>query len=79
MLTDEGYMRHLRRQRVFRTIVCIIFCIISLLPFLILCMNATRTSADIKSGLSLIPSTHFLENWNNLLAKQNGMQITLQK
>ncbi|MCD7885135.1 MAG: carbohydrate ABC transporter permease [Lachnospiraceae bacterium] len=79
MLTDESYMRSLRRQRIFRTVVCIIFCIISLLPFLILCMNATRTSDAIKSGLSLIPSTHFLENWRNLLAKQNGMQITLQR
>ncbi|MCD7813801.1 MAG: carbohydrate ABC transporter permease [Lachnospiraceae bacterium] len=72
-------MRHLRNQRIFRTVICIIFCCISLLPFLILCMNATRTSEAIQSGLSLIPSTHFLENWRNLLAKQNGMQITLQR
>ncbi len=79
MMTDESYLRSLRRKRIFRTVVCILFCIVSLLPFVILCMNATRTSDAIKSGLSLIPSTHFLENWKNLLAKQNGMQITLQR
>ncbi|MCD7833683.1 MAG: carbohydrate ABC transporter permease [Lachnospiraceae bacterium] len=79
MQYKDSYLRHLRNQRIFRTIICIIFCCISLLPFLILCMNATRTSEAIQSGLSLIPSTHFLENWKNLLAKQNGMQITLQK
>ncbi|MCD8346387.1 MAG: carbohydrate ABC transporter permease [Lachnospiraceae bacterium] len=79
MQYKDSYLRHLRNQRIFRTVICIIFCCISLLPFLILCMNATRTSEAIQSGLSLIPSTHFLENWKNLLAKQNGMQITLQK
>ena len=42
-------------------------------------MNATRSSEAIKSGISLIPSGHLIENWKNLLAKQNGMQITLQK
>lgn len=79
MQSKDSYLRHLRNQRIFRTVICIIFCCISLLPFLILCMNATRTSEAIQSGLSLIPSTHFLENWRNLLAKQNGMQITLQR
>ncbi|MCD8336187.1 MAG: carbohydrate ABC transporter permease [Lachnospiraceae bacterium] len=79
MQYKDSYLRHLRNQRIFRMVVCIIFCCISLLPFLILCMNATRTSEAIQSGLSLIPSTHFLENWKNLLAKQNGMQITLQR
>lgn len=42
-------------------------------------INATRTSDAIKAGIPLIPSTHFLENWKNLLIKQNGMQITLQR
>ena len=30
-------------------------------------VNATRTSVDIQSSFSLIPSTHFRENWDNLL------------
>lgn len=75
----DGYISSLKRQRIFRTVVCVIFCILALGPFLLLLMNATRSSEAIKSGISLIPSGHLIENWKNLLAKQNGMQITLQK
>lgn len=75
----DGYTSSLKRQRIFRTAVCVIFCILALGPFLLLIMNATRSSEAIKSGISLIPSGHLIENWKNLLAKQNGMQITLQK
>ena len=75
----DSYTSSLKRQRIFRTVVCVIFCILALGPFLLLIMNATRSSEAIKSGISLIPSGHLIENWKNLLAKQNGMQITLQK
>ena len=75
----DGYTSSIKRQRIFRTVVCVIFCILALGPFLLLIMNATRSSEAIKSGISLIPSGHLIENWKNLLAKQNGMQITLQK
>ena len=75
----DGYTSALKRQRIFHTVVCVIFCILALGPFLLLIMNATRSSEAIKSGISLIPSGHLIENWKNLLAKQNGMQITLQK
>jgi multiple sugar transport system permease protein len=78
-LDVESYSKSLRHQKIFRTVICILFCIIALLPFVLLVMNATRSSDAIKSGISLIPSTHLLENWKNLMAKQNGMQITLQK
>ena len=75
----DGYTSSIKRQRIFRTVVCVIFCILALGPFLLLIMNATRSSEAIKSGISLIPAGHLIENWKNLLAKQNGMQITLQK
>jgi multiple sugar transport system permease protein len=79
MNKKAGYTAALTRQRTIRTVICFLFCVISLLPFLLLVMNATRSSDAIKAGISLIPSTHLLENWKNLLTKQNGMQITLQK
>lgn len=78
-MKKDSYTSSLKRQRIFRTVVCVIFCVISLGPFLLLIMNATRSSDAIKSGISLIPSTHLLENWKKLMIKQNGMQITLQK
>lgn len=79
MSRTKSYSRTLRRQKLIRIAVFALFCTISLLPFLLLVSNATRTSDAIKSGISLIPSTHFLENWKNLMLKQNGMQITLQR
>ena len=78
-MKKDSYTSSLKSQRIFRTVVCVIFCIIALGPFLLLIMNATRSSDAIKSGISLSPSTHLLENWKNLMIKQNGMQITLQK
>ncbi len=75
---QKSYSTKLRTQRVIRSIVCIFFCILSLLPFLLMIMNATRTSNAIQSGVSLIPSSHLLENWKMLLEKQNGMQLKLQ-
>ena len=77
--TKDSYSASLKHRKLVRTIICILFCIIALGPFLLLVMNATRSSDAIKSGISLIPSTHFLENWKNLMIKQNGMQITLQR
>lgn len=79
MNKTKSYSKTLRHKKLLHGAVCVFFCIISLLPFLLLVMNATRTSDAIKSGISLIPSTHLLENWKNLLAKQNGMQLTLQR
>ena len=74
--TADSYSKNMLHQKVFRTIICILFCIIALLPFVLLVMNATRDSESIKAGVSLIPSTHLIENWKNLMIKQNGMQIT---
>ncbi len=79
MNKSKSYSASLKRQKLFRYIVCAFFCIISLLPFILLVMNATRSSAAIQAGVSLIPSTHLIENWKNLLLKQNGMQLTLQR
>ncbi len=74
----KSYSAHLHTQRILRGIVCAFFCILSLLPFLLMIMNATRTSSAIQSGVTLIPSIHLIENWKMLMAKQNGMQLTLQ-
>jgi multiple sugar transport system permease protein len=64
-------------ERTIKEIICILLCIMSLLPFLILFANATRSSEAIKAGVSLIPGGNLLENWANFKAKQNGMQLTV--
>lgn len=65
----DNYNAKLRTQSVIIMIVCIILTIISLLPIWILVCNATRTHLQISTGVSLIPSTHFLENYKSLMAK----------
>ncbi len=67
--SKDNYNAKLRTQSILIMIVCIILTIISLLPIWILVCNATRTHMQISTGVSLIPSTHFLANYNNLMAK----------
>ncbi len=49
--------------------LCIALSILSLLPFWLMIVNATRNSQQIQSGVSLIPSTFLSNNWNILQAK----------
>ena len=75
--SDAGYRRRVATERVIKEIVCAILCIMSIIPFLILFVNASRTA--IKAGLSLIPGGNLATNWANFNAKQNGMQLTVFK
>ena len=77
--SDASYRRKVATQRVLKEVICLILCIISIIPFLILFINATRTSEAIKVGLSLIPAGNLGENWTNFNLKQNGMQLTVFK
>ncbi|WMT40448.1 carbohydrate ABC transporter permease [Paenibacillus sp. D2_2] len=50
-------------------IVCILLAILSIFPFWIMFVNATRSSVEIQRGLSLLPSTHLMDNWHVLINK----------
>lgn len=50
-------------------VVCIVLALLSILPFWIMFVNATRSTAEIQSGLSLLPSTHIKTNLDVLLSK----------
>lgn len=50
-------------------IVCIVLALLSIMPFWIMFVNATRSTAEIQSGLSLLPSTHIKTNLDVLLSK----------
>ncbi len=56
---------------IFRNAVCIFLCFLSLIPFWIMLVNATRSSTDIQMAFSLIPSTHIFENFQKLLYQAN--------
>ncbi|MFC4599282.1 carbohydrate ABC transporter permease [Cohnella hongkongensis] len=50
-------------------IVCIFLSLLSIMPFWIMFVNATRSTPEIQSGLSLLPSKHMLANLDVLLSK----------
>lgn len=50
-------------------IVCILLALLSIFPFWIMFVNATRSTAEIQSGLSLLPSAHLATNWDVLTSK----------
>lgn len=58
--------------KILRNAVCIFLCALSILPFLIMIVNATRTSAQIQQGLSLIPSGNLMNNLATLFARTDS-------
>jgi len=51
-------------------IMCIFLAILSLMPFIIMFINSTRSTPEIQqSAISLIPSSHLLKNLSILLGK----------
>ena len=56
-------------------VLCIALSLLSLLPFWLMMVNATRNSQQIQSGVSLIPSTFLSINWNTLQAKHFDVML----
>ncbi|QAY67919.1 carbohydrate ABC transporter permease [Paenibacillus protaetiae] len=50
-------------------VVCIVLALLSILPFWIMFVNATRSTPEIQRGLSLLPSSHLMTNWHVLTSK----------
>ena len=50
-------------------IICIFLAVLSILPFWIMFVNATRSTPEIQSGISLLPSSHMMRNLQVLLDK----------
>lgn len=55
--------------RVFIYIVLVILLVITIVPIWLLIVNATRSTTEIQQGLSLLPSTHLIDNYKILLGK----------
>ena len=50
-------------------VICVLLSIISLLPFWLTFVNASRTSSEIQSGLTLIPGGELIKNVKSVLAR----------
>ena len=47
-------------------IVMIILTVIAVVPIWVMLVNATRSTEEINAGLTLIPSSHTMNNWRTL-------------
>ena len=63
---STGASIHARRAIAY--IVLILVSILCLFWFYLLIITATRSNAELSKGFTLLPSSHLLENWNNLVA-----------
>lgn len=68
---ESSMSANILASKIFRNFVCIFLCILSIIPFWIMIVNATRSSVDIQSHFSLIPSTFLFENYEKLLYQAN--------
>ena len=57
----------LHARRVIAYTVLIIISFFCLFWFYVLFINATRSNGELQAGFTAVPSTHLLDNWNNLL------------
>lgn len=64
---EQGLGLHARR--IIAYIVLILIAAFCLIWFFVLFINATRSDGELARGFSPIPSTHLLENWNNMMTK----------
>jgi multiple sugar transport system permease protein len=67
----SSYKARLMGKKAVIYIVCIFLCALSLFPFIIMFVNATRPSADIAQSLSLVPGNMLSTNWKTLNERQN--------
>lgn len=63
---NANYTHLIRFESAIVFILCILLTIICLLPFVIVVVNATRDHGQISRSVSLIPSTHLIENIKEL-------------
>ncbi len=64
---DKAYTRNIRTHEIIRFIICILISVISVIPILIIVINATRASQDIiNEGVTFIPGTKLIDNFKTL-------------
>ena len=75
--TDASYGAKIKTQKIIRTVICVLLCILSIFPFYIMIVNSTLDSQTIQRGIRLVPGGNFLANWSSLMTKSRGMSTSL--
>lgn len=74
---DASYAAKIRAKKIFRTVICVLLCIISVFPFYVMIVNTTHTSDVIKHGIKLIPGGQLVNNFKGMLARTAGKGTTV--
>lgn len=61
----KGMGLHARRTLAY--VILVIVTILCLFWFYVLFINATRSNGELQAGFTIIPSTHLIKNWTNLV------------
>lgn len=71
MKKTKSYSKSLAIRKFFIYVVCIALCVMSLFPFVVMFVNATRDNYSIQQGMSLIPGDKLMQNFKTLNERQN--------
>lgn len=70
MINNERFYKlNTNLMRIGVHIVLVAFLVVTIVPIWLLLVNATRSTTEIQQGLSILPSTHLIENYRILLSK----------
>lgn len=70
-MKTESMTLNIRIAQAFRILVCVFLCLLSLFPFYVMTVNATRSSVDIQQSFSLMFSNYIGQNYSNLIKQCN--------
>jgi multiple sugar transport system permease protein len=70
-MKEKSYSKQLNGKKALIHIVCILLVILSIFPFWIMFVNATRDSVSIQSTFSLLPGNHLFENIKTLQERKS--------
>lgn len=76
-MVKDNYIYKIKAVKTFRTIVCALLCIMCLIPFLMMFVNATRTTHEIRSSITLIPGRSLMKNIASLQDTFKYMDINV--
>lgn len=65
----NNYKINTNLMRIFVYLVLILLVIVTIVPIWLLLVNATRSTPEIQQGLSILPSTHLVDNYNLLVSR----------
>ncbi len=74
---DASYASKIRAKKIFRTVICVLLCIMSIFPFYIMIVNTTLSSDTIKHGIHLIPGNKLVSNFKGMLERTAGKGTTV--